>query len=146
MQNPREFISESEESTARIAQELSSETKANDILCLYGTLGMGKSVFARALIRALCANPDLEIPSPTFTLVQTYETGQIPIWHFDLYRLEDPEEIYEIGWEEALDGGILIIEWPERLGTLKPSNATEIAFAASTDNANTRLITIKRPG
>ena len=145
MQNPREFISESEESTARIAQELSSEIKANDILCLNGTLGMGKSVFARALIRALCANPSLEVPSPTFTLVQTYETGQIPIWHFDLYRLEDPEEIYEIGWEEALDGGILIIEWPERLGKLKPSNVTEITFAASTDNTNSRIITIKRP-
>ena len=95
---------------ARIAPLLAS----GDTVLLYGPLGMGKSTLARGLIRAL-TRPDEDVPSPTFTLVQFYETTP-PIAHFDLYRLNRPEEAFEIGLDEALDEGAALIEWPERLG------------------------------
>ncbi len=85
-----------------------------EAVLLYGPLGMGKSTLARGLIRAL-TTPDEDVPSPTFTLVQFYETAP-PVAHFDLYRLTRPEEAFEIGLDEALDEGAAIIEWPERLG------------------------------
>ena len=86
----------------------------NGGLLLYGPLGMGKSTLARGLIRAL-TTPDEDVPSPTFTLVQFYESDP-PVAHFDLYRLTRPEEAFEIGLDEALDEGCAVIEWPERLG------------------------------
>lgn len=115
-----EKICENEEETAKAAAELAAELQPGDAVFLHGTLGMGKSVFARGLIRALTNDPVLEVPSPTFTLVQTYEcageNSGFPVHHYDLYRIEDPEEIFELGWEESLTGGITIVEWPERLG------------------------------
>ena len=95
---------------ARIAPLLAP----GEAVLLYGPLGMGKSTLARGLIRAL-TRPDEDVPSPTFTLVQFYETAP-PIAHFDLYRLSRPEEAFEIGLDEALDDGAALIEWPERLG------------------------------
>lgn len=93
---------------------------------------MGKSVFARALIRELTVQPDLEVPSPTFTLVQTYDTIKGPLWHFDLYRIKAPEDVYELGWEDALSEGIVLVEWPSRLNsTLAPHNRLEIGFTQS---------------
>ena len=88
--------------------------RPGDAVLLYGPLGMGKSTLARGMIRAL-TGPDEDVPSPTFTLVQFYETRP-PIAHFDLYRLTRPEEAFEIGLDEALDEGCAVIEWPERLG------------------------------
>jgi len=85
-----------------------------EALLLYGPLGMGKSTLARGLIRAL-TTPDEDVPSPTFTLVQFYDS-EPPVAHFDLYRLTRPEEAVEIGLDEALDTGFAVIEWPERLG------------------------------
>lgn len=122
-----EIISHSEEETAHLARTLATSAQAGDIFTLKGTLGMGKSVFARNFIQEL-AGAEIEVPSPTFTLVQTYETPKAPIWHFDLYRIEEPEEIYEIGWEEAVGQAILLIEWPERLGNILPNERTEIEF------------------
>lgn len=99
------------------------------ILVLEGDLGAGKTTLARALIRTLSGDPLLDVPSPTFTLLQTYDTKNGPVWHFDLYRLKDPEEIYEIGWEDALSGGgIIIIEWAERLGPLLPRNVIHVSL------------------
>jgi len=95
---------------ARIAPLL----RVGDAVLLYGPLGMGKSTLARGLIRAL-TRPDEDVPSPTFTLVQFYETTP-PVAHFDLYRLTRPEEAFEIGLDEALEDGSVLIEWPERLG------------------------------
>lgn len=116
---------QSEEETIAFAAQVAQTASAGDIFLLSGTLGAGKSVFARAFVRKLCGE-EIDVPSPTFTLVQTYASDKAPLWHFDLYRLQDPEEIYEIGWEEALAGGIVLVEWPERLGTHAPKNAKHI--------------------
>ena len=139
-----EWISKSEEETAQIAAKLAPELGPGDIVCLHGNLGMGKSVFARALIRALTENPEQEVPSPTFTLVQTYESKTGEIWHFDLYRLKDPDEVYELGWEDALSQAISLIEWPERLGYLLPPDRLDIRFTTTPDNA--RLLQLTREG
>lgn len=129
------WITTSEDETGRLAADLAPTLKPGDILCLHGNLGMGKSVFARALIRALMRDPAQEVPSPTFTLVQTYDSPTGEIWHFDLYRLKEPDEVYELGWEEALGSAISIIEWPERLGYLLPSDRVDIHLSAMPDGA-----------
>lgn len=135
-----DYISRSEDDTVALANRLAAVLKPGDVLCLQGDLGMGKSVFARGLIRALSRKPDLEVPSPTFTLVQTYDTGAGDIWHFDLYRLKDPDEVYELGWEEGLASAIVIVEWPERLGYLMPSSRIDIRLSQGSDGA--RLLQI----
>lgn len=117
------FKTTSEAETIKIAADFCATLNPRDIVLLNGDLGMGKSVFSRAIIRSLTQSPDLDVPSPTFTFVQTYESPKAEIWHFDLYRLKDPEELYEIGWEEALTSGIILVEWPERLDYLTPKNA-----------------------
>ena len=102
------------EATTRLGEVIAPLLTAGDSLLLYGPLGMGKSTLARGLIRAL-TTPDEEVPSPTFTLVQFYESDP-PVAHFDLYRLTRPEEAFEIGLDDALDEGCALIEWHERLG------------------------------
>ncbi len=105
-----------EADTQRFAHWLADTLKAGDRVLLSGALGAGKSVIARAVIRRLCGVADMEVPSPTFTLIQSYETPDgVPIWHSDLYRIDDPEEVYELGFDEVQDSGITLIEWPERL-------------------------------
>ncbi|MCG2663656.1 tRNA (adenosine(37)-N6)-threonylcarbamoyltransferase complex ATPase subunit type 1 TsaE [Brevundimonas sp.] len=102
------------EATTRLGHAIAPLLAPGDSLLLYGPLGMGKSTLARGLIRAL-TTPDEDVPSPTFTLVQFYESDP-PVAHFDLYRLTRPEEAFEIGLDEALDEGCAVIEWPERRG------------------------------
>lgn len=102
------------DATARLGAAIGPRLAPGETVLLYGPLGMGKSTLARGLIRAL-TRPDEDVPSPTFTLVQFYESDP-PVAHFDLYRLTRPEEAAEIGLDEALDDGCAIIEWPERLG------------------------------
>lgn len=131
-------ISNNESQTAEIARNLAKTLQNRDIICLSGDLGAGKSVFCRAIIRYMCKNNNLEVPSPTFTLVQNYD-AEIPIYHFDLYRLEDPEEIYEIGWEEAQYNGISLIEWPQRLGTLLPSKRIDITITTQNDTRHIHI-------
>lgn len=131
----------SEEETIAIATKFAATLPPRAIVLLDGTLGMGKSVFARALIRALVGNPELTVPSPTFTLVQTYDSPKGEIAHFDLYRLKAPEELYEIGWEDAQSNALCLIEWPERLGYLTPKTAIRIHIEG-TENNNERKITI----
>ncbi|MFN3932267.1 MAG: tRNA (adenosine(37)-N6)-threonylcarbamoyltransferase complex ATPase subunit type 1 TsaE [Brevundimonas sp.] len=104
--------------TARLGAAIAPLLAPGETVLLYGPLGMGKSTLARGLIRALLAlsaRPDEDVPSPTFTLVQFYQSDP-PVAHFDLYRLTRPEEAVEIGLDEALDEGCAVIEWPERLG------------------------------
>ena len=102
------------DATTRLGAALAPLLAPGDAVLLQGPLGMGKSTLARGLIRAL-TRLDEDVPSPTFTLVQFYESTP-PVAHFDLYRLTRPEEAVEIGLDEALDRGAVLIEWPERLG------------------------------
>lgn len=121
-----------EAATQDLGRTLATALQPGDALCLTGPLGAGKSTLARALIRAL-TTPDEEVPSPTFTLVQFYETSAFPLAHFDLYRLSDPDEAYEIGLDEALDGGVALIEWPQRLEGRLPANRLDIDIALDGD-------------
>ncbi|MEZ5813962.1 MAG: tRNA (adenosine(37)-N6)-threonylcarbamoyltransferase complex ATPase subunit type 1 TsaE [Alphaproteobacteria bacterium] len=136
------IITHSEKETAQTAADFAANLKPGDIILLYGTLGMGKSVFARGLIRALTNNPHLEVPSPTFTLLQTYDSPHGPIHHYDLYRIEDPEEILQLGWEDAITEGITIVEWPQRLGPYKPCNTLDITLSNVENDPHARSITI----
>ncbi len=118
--------------TARFAARLAPLLQAGDTLLLSGPVGAGKSVLARALIQARLAAADRieDVPSPTFTLVQTYDDGLAEIWHADLYRLSGPAEVDELGLWEAFDTAICLIEWPDRLGPHAPANALTIDLAA----------------
>lgn len=116
-----------ESATEALAASLAAAIRPGDVLALEGDLGAGKTVFARAFIRALGDGLE-EVPSPTFTLVQTYEFSGGTIYHFDLFRLTDPEEAYELAIEEAFAEGISLIEWPGRLGPLLPPGRLEIAL------------------
>ena len=114
---PREdgWLLESEEDTARLGAALAARLQRGEAVCLSGPLGAGKSVLARALIRALSPG-ERGRPSPTYTLVQSYDAGRLPIAHFDLYRLRSAAEARELGMAEALETGAAVIEWPERSG------------------------------
>lgn len=127
-----------EAATRRLGARLASLARAGDVILLYGTLGTGKSTLARAFIRALTSE-DEEVPSPTFTLVQAYEAAPAEIWHFDLYRLEKPEDSFELGMEDAFADGISLIEWPERLGRLIPRRRLEIALGAGEAETSRRV-------
>lgn len=113
-----------------LAERLAPHLRAGDTLLLSGQIGAGKSFFARALIRARIGNPDEEVPSPSFTLVQSYEAPGGEIWHCDLYRLSDPFELIELGLEEAMGRTICLIEWPDRMGGMAPPEALALAFEA----------------
>lgn len=128
-----------EKATASLARALSELVQAGDVIALFGDLGAGKTSFARAFINALprenadgAETEPEEVPSPTFTLVQLYERAPATVWHFDLYRLEQSEEAYELGIEEAFAEGICLIEWPERLGGLLPTDRLEINLGFGT--------------
>ncbi len=116
-----------EAATADLALRLAPALRVGDVVALHGDLGAGKTAFARALIRALTGT-DEEVPSPTFTLLQTYDAPAGRIFHFDLYRVTSPDELVEIGWDEALAGGIVLVEWPSRAGRLLPARRLDIAF------------------
>lgn len=133
------ILSHSENDTIIAAQDLAKTLEPNAVVFLNGPLGAGKTVFARALIRALCKAPVLEVISPTFTLVQHYDGKNSPIAHYDLYRLEDPEEIFELGWEDSLADGITIVEWPERLGPYKPQEYLNITLS-NHDNDDREIV------
>ncbi|MFB2553004.1 tRNA (adenosine(37)-N6)-threonylcarbamoyltransferase complex ATPase subunit type 1 TsaE [Ensifer soli] len=113
--------------TDRLAEGLALALKRGDCVGLSGDLGAGKTTLARALIRALAEDDDLEVPSPTFTLVQTYE-GRIPVAHFDLYRLSDASELDELGLDEALADGLCLVEWPERAAERLPRDRITLSF------------------
>jgi tRNA threonylcarbamoyladenosine biosynthesis protein TsaE len=118
-----------EAATERLARGLARVARPGDVLALSGELGSGKTVLARAFIRAL-AGSDEEVPSPTFTLAQAYDSGRGTIWHFDLYRLAAADEADELGIDEAMGQAICLIEWPERLGRLLPAGRLSITLEA----------------
>jgi tRNA threonylcarbamoyl adenosine modification protein YjeE len=115
-----------EDATTRLGQALATLLRAGDSLLLDGPIGTGKSHLARALIRARLG-PEEDVPSPTFTLVQTYQ-GDPDIWHADLYRLTHPDEVVELGLEDAFATAICLIEWPDRLGSILPDNPMRLTL------------------
>ena len=127
------------EATEALGQRLAAALQPGHVVLLEGDLGAGKTTLARSIIQALCAN-EREVPSPTFTLVQVYEGAKGPVYHFDLYRLTAPEDVYELGWQDALVG-ITLVEWPVRLGPLKPAEAVVVQLAYG-DSEDERLATI----
>lgn len=132
---------------AALADVLAPLAGRGDVVALRGPLGAGKTVFARGFIAAraraagLAADAIGEVPSPTFTLVQTYDLPDTPIWHFDLFRLERPEDALELGIEDAFAVAISLIEWPDRLGDFLPPRRldVEIEFGAEEDQRRVRL-------
>ena len=118
-----------EAATIGLAANVAHWIKPGDLVTLSGDLGAGKTTFARALIRALMRDPNLEVPSPTFTLMQIYEGGSYPIVHADLYRIARPEELAELGWEEAAEGALVVVEWPEHAGLYLTGDRLDIAFS-----------------
>lgn len=110
-----------EKDTAKLAHCFAQALVVGDTVFLAGDLGVGKSSFARSFIRSLIG-AEAEVPSPTFTLVQTYDAQDFEIWHCDLYRLSDESEVHELGLDQAFDDAVCLIEWPDRLGTLAPQH------------------------
>ena len=138
MEKTIELYLSTEEATKQLGQKLALIAKTGDVFALFGTLGMGKSVLARAFVQELCGQG--EVPSPTFTLLQTYEAPNFDIYHFDLYRLKSAEDIFEIGMEEALYGGVSLIEWPEKMGGYLPRDIFRIEIS---NYKNGRKVVIK---
>lgn len=126
------------DATRGLAGEVAALARPGDVIALGGGLGCGKTTFSRAFIRALAVlhgegDPDEEVPSPTFTLVQIYPRRPAPVWHFDLYRVEKPEEAYELGIEEAFENAISLVEWPQKLGGLLPAERLDLDLEFSGD-------------
>ena len=132
-------LSQSEKETISFARKFAKTLKGSEIIALWGTLGMGKTVFARSVIQELTGRQE-EVPSPTFTLLQTYDTSLGELFHFDFYRLKNPEEAYEIGIEDAFESGICLIEWPEKIVPLLPKHTINVYFKMTPDG---RQITIE---
>lgn len=142
-----------EDATCAVAARLAGLLRAGDVIALWGGLGVGKTVFARALVRAR-AGAAIEVPSPTFTLVQIYERGDAEggdgeaadVFHFDLYRIEAPEEALELGIDDAFAGGIALIEWPDRLGPFLPARRLDLVFSDVVDRPGARRLELAGHG
>ena len=114
--------------TAKLAERFASLLEAGDVLLLEGDIGMGKSFFARTLIQSTQDDPE-DVPSPTFTIVQTYDSRLGEIWHTDLYRLGGPDDVIELGLLEAFDTAICLVEWPDKLQDLAPKSALTLILS-----------------
>ncbi|SNS09465.1 tRNA (adenosine(37)-N6)-threonylcarbamoyltransferase complex ATPase subunit type 1 TsaE [Antarctobacter heliothermus] len=130
----------SPEATCRFARHIGAMLRPGDVLLLSGQIGAGKTHFARCLIQSLLVIPE-DVPSPTFTLVQTYDTTAGELWHADLYRLTGPDESVELGLTEAFESAICLVEWPDRLQDLTPRDALLLTFAAAQTD-DTRHVTL----
>lgn len=119
-----EFSLLNDDDTQKLGAKLASFVKMGDFIALFGDLGAGKTTFARGFIQGALSEA-IDVPSPTFTLLQTYDAPEFQIYHFDLYRLKDPDEIWELGWED-IENGVTLAEWPQMAGDFLPSPRLEI--------------------
>jgi len=133
------FFLPDEAATERLGAALAKRLRPRDVVALQGGLGVGKTTLARAILRAASGDPALIVPSPTFTLVEIYDTPAGVFWHFDLYRLEEPEQVFELGWEEARADGMALVEWAERLGALLPRERLTVTLAMEGDGRRADL-------
>ena len=122
-----------ETATERLGADLAGRLRPRDVVALRGGLGVGKTTLVRAILRAAAGDRDLLVPSPTFTLVEVYDTARGTFWHFDLYRLDAPDQVLELGWEEARAEGIALVEWPDRLGPLLPPDRLTVTLSGRVD-------------
>lgn len=139
------FELQDEPATGRLAAAVAAVARVGDVVALGGDLGAGKTSFARAFIRARAGDPGLEVPSPTFTLVQSYDLPGGAVWHFDLYRLKRAEEAWELGIEDAFVEAISLIEWPERLGDLLPAERLDVALQTGGTPSSRRAVLTPSP-
>ncbi len=126
--------------TERLAAALAALVRPGDAILLFGDLGAGKTAFARAFLRVLTGDPALDVPSPTFTLVQAYDTPKGPVHHYDLWRLSDHGAMTELGWDDAVDD-IVLVEWPDRLGPLTPAHALTLTLRPTGDDSREATLT-----
>ena len=135
------------DATSALARQLAPTLSAGDVLLLAGQIGAGKTHFARALIQHLLTKSGLaeDVPSPTFTLVQTYQAGPLSLWHADLYRLTHPDEILELGLDDAMAESVCLIEWPDRMGHLLPKQALHLQFTATDQDQRLLMATGAQP-
>jgi tRNA threonylcarbamoyl adenosine modification protein YjeE len=138
------FEAPNEATTLAIAAAQAAWLEPGDFIALTGDLGAGKTAFARGLIRALAEAPELETPSPTFTLMQVYDAARGPVVHADFYRLRGPMELANLGWEEAVEGAIAIVEWPEKVSEALPSDRLEVDIRIDANRSpDFRLVTLR---
>jgi tRNA threonylcarbamoyladenosine biosynthesis protein TsaE len=132
---------EGPEATERLGRRLAALLRPGDVVALYGDLGTGKTTLARGILNGLGHRGD--VASPTFPIVLPYEDLSVPLWHVDLYRIEDPAELAELGLDEARDGAALVIEWPERLGAALWPEALRLTLRR--DGRGARALTADLP-
>ena len=140
MTAPPSITLKSPQETSDLAARLGAVLRCGDVLLLDGPIGSGKTHFARALIWSVMDQPE-DVPSPTFTLVQVYDTRIGEVWHSDLYRLSAIEEVEELGLTDAFDTSVCLIEWPEKLGVIQPESALTLGFQADSADQDTRHLT-----
>jgi len=117
-----------EHATARLAVDIANSLEPGDLVTLSGDLGAGKTTFARAMIRHLAKDPAIEVPSPTFTLMQVYDLPQFPLVHADLFRLSGSAELAELGFDDLPEGAVVLVEWPDRAAGFLPADRIEVAL------------------
>lgn len=140
------YYTDSEEETLELARKLAADAREGDVFALNGDLGAGKTVFARGFAQGL--GIDAPVTSPTFTILQVYEEGRLPLYHFDIYRISDIMELYDVGFDEYLVGqGVCVIEWADMAKTLLPENTTRITLTQENPlETDKRKITVERAG
>lgn len=125
------------DATARLGAGIADSLRAGDTVALWGDLGAGKTTLARAILRRLGVSE--EVPSPTFTIVQGYETARLPVSHYDLYRVKHPREMQELGFDDALDQGAVLVEWPERAPEALPPDTLHVRLGLQDGVRTARL-------
>jgi len=134
----------SQQDLVTLAKPLAGVLRRGDVVALWGDLGAGKTTFARVLIQALVGE-ELDVPSPTFTIVQVYDSSHGEIWHCDLYRLKDADEAFELGLQDAFHEAICLVEWPEQLGNLLPHRRIDITFKIRNETTREVHVTLVGP-